>query len=149
YVTSSERLVLECDRRSDRCTITVTRFLGPMPDPTLGGTLAFAASSLENAQYTPPPRAHQRWPLLPPGGALDLRTSHGSYAFSRYPLAVAGNTRSEAYAINNFVEDHTLQHLRVVHDTRPDWALLLGAPSVLGLVLVGKWVWGALRGSER
>src|SRR3989304_8370811 len=117
FVSQSERLVLECNRGHDRCTITVEKHLGPVRQPTLTGALPFSASSLLAAEHTPSRSRDDT-------GDLVLKTAHGPYRFPPYPLPPMAASLLRAEEINEFIRDERQQELRVVHDTRPAYALL-------------------------
>jgi hypothetical protein len=144
FATSSERLVLQCERRRDSCTLTVSRLVGSVARPSVTGQLAFAASSLESAQYAPPGRGRRLRARLFSTGEILLKTTQGSYSFRPYLLAIMDKSLHETQQINDFVRDQHRRELRVVHDTRLSYGLLLSVPFLSGAALVARWIWYAV-----
>jgi hypothetical protein len=140
FVTSSERLVLQCERRRDSCTITASRLVGSVTRPSVTGQLAFAASSLESAQYAPPRPGRRLRARMFSTGEIVLKTTQGVYSFRPYLLAIMDRSRHESQQINAFVRDHHQGELRIVHDTRLSYGLLLSVPFLLGAALVARWI---------
>jgi hypothetical protein len=144
FATSSERLVLQCERRLDSCTLTVSRLVGSVTRPSVSGQIAFAASSLESAQYTSYRQGRHRRARVFSTGEIVLKTTQGFYSFRPYLLAIMDKSLRESQQINAFVRDREQGELHVVHDTRLSYGLVLTVPFLLGAALVARWIRNAV-----